>query len=492
MNELQSWEKGIKRLVVQKGQEPPEIWDLIQPHIGKPKRRKSRIIFWTICIFIMLAGSVFFIRSDPYAFRDGAKSTGKIHDKDLSYVSNTSSNSIVSCESNENKETGGVKANPDMEKIGSTNKFPTRSAMNPTYVSTRSTQLIEEKANILNPIKNRLEKHRHQISKRISKPKTFLSADQSLVKHADKAVVNRYRDNFSGFESAENPYNEPDDVDDNAVTLSMNRGYNGYDATEKLRPLSILIKQTEQKISTRQIFQAERRDIQNRANLQYYLEIETSLGYPLKKLSGDHGTGNLEKLHSESGSPWYSWGGAAHFGLLYQKRWSLSTGINFTQIKDKFDYLKGSSTRLVITIDTVNGVAKKDTQVLKVNHSYRGETRYSLIDVPVSIGYQKNIKNWTLGVQCGVMVNVLMIDKGFGLDKLGNVVRLEENDNIHKTRVGLGFSLSFMAQKSIFHNTSIYIKPEYRAYLNDWNTQDYPVKMKRQNLVVSLGIRHLF
>jgi hypothetical protein len=251
-----------------------------------------------------------------------------------------------------------------------------------------------------------------------------------------------------------------------------------------------LIKNQAVKISTNVKISDDCPKFNKKKEIKFFAEVEGSYGKPSKTMKENPDNSGLYKSRVNSETPWYNWGLGLHTGIFINNNWTISTGINYTQVKEKFSTTERGYTEIKIILDT-NGIPI-DTTVQTGRLINEAENRFTLIDIPINIAYEYRVNNWGLGLEAGVDFNITLQTRGKIFNGNQNILAVEDQKDIYKTSLGMGFHASLVFSRYLTDNTSIYLKPGFKTYLKDWTLDTYPLSTSYNLFMLNLGIRHKF
>lgn len=164
----------------------------------------------------------------------------------------------------------------------------------------------------------------------------------------------------------------------------------------------------------------------------------------------------------------------AGFRVAYQLkgRWSLRSGLLFTQIRNQFEFEQ-------IPIDPM------ETPLL-----IRSSNRIRLLEIPLLATYELPGKRFRLALNAGPVLNLSTVAKGRHLmPDLQQPINLEE-ENIYRTRVGISYQLSLTAVYQLGQGNSLLIEPTFRSYRSSFTQDDYALSERYWLAGIQFGLRH--
>lgn len=225
----------------------------------------------------------------------------------------------------------------------------------------------------------------------------------------------------------------------------------------------------------------------SKKKINYFIETGIEAGIPIKKLGTSADAPKLYDLRKETENPWYSWGLSLKGGILVKERFSISTGVEYLQLNERFDYTKSEVVDLIYHVNPNTGVVTGPYPIFK-NISSSGQIRHKLVNIPLTVGYKLLDKDFELQLDAGVYLNVHSKSTGkimVASDSIGSI----ENLNMYKGSLGMGLSGGFTVGKKIGGRSLLFLRPTFRYSLNEWNRESYQMNTLYHNFSVSAGWR---
>jgi len=189
--------------------------------------------------------------------------------------------------------------------------------------------------------------------------------------------------------------------------------------------------------------------------------------------------------------------------LAHRSGVELSTGLQVTQITEKFDYQE-----VRVELDTIeNGLygyqinANGDTtkvydQIINTKETtYNKEyfNRYRMVDIPLLVGYSIALDDWSVGVQAGVIANLKLKTSGLIFDYANDFVDIaEEQEKFFKDKVGMSFQLGAIGRYALTDNIQILASPFFRFYPKSFTVATYELDQNYSLLGCKIGARIRF
>ena len=221
-----------------------------------------------------------------------------------------------------------------------------------------------------------------------------------------------------------------------------------------------------------------------------YLEV---YGGPDIAFSNLSDTGNSTYLQKRKESIKFS--SAFSAGLRYTRVFnngmSVRTGVNYSQINEKFTFVQGNLVQVTYIID-----ANGDTTGSYVTTGTRYKTTYNkfkTIDVPLLIGYEMGNGKFHANINAGVIVNVYSWQKGEVLDANYQPVSITTGKTNSAYRYKTNTGLGFMAGASLYYKLNekfhLLAEPYFRYNLTPMSDEKLTFKQKYNTAGLRLGVR---
>jgi len=194
-----------------------------------------------------------------------------------------------------------------------------------------------------------------------------------------------------------------------------------------------------------------------------------------------------------------SFSSGLRFSVVSNYGWALRTGIVYSQINEKFDYLSEDEVRT--TIKTIYGpgnvVIGYDTLVENGSRFKTTYNHYKMIDIPLIVGYEVNAKNkMSFSLNGGVYLNIMSRQKGDFLspeNKLVSFTSEEENPYpAFKSRLNLSLFGSVGVMYNITDQWQLLLEPQVRYYMDPLTNRNYMVEQSYFSTGLITGLRYKF
>jgi hypothetical protein len=222
-----------------------------------------------------------------------------------------------------------------------------------------------------------------------------------------------------------------------------------------------------------------------------YFEVYISPDYAFKNYSDTAHSVMVEK-RKESLSFQSAYSAGIRYTRVFSNGMSIRAGINYSQINEKFSFIKDNVVQLVYVInpqgDTTSSYYVRGTRYSNTYNHYR------TIDVPVVIGYELGNGRLHANINAGVILNVQSWQSGQTLDehylpvnittgKTGNAVYQ------YKTNLGVGFTGGVSVYYKLNDRFHLLAEPYGRFNVSPMNNAAVSLQEKFTTIGLRLGLR---
>lgn len=231
----------------------------------------------------------------------------------------------------------------------------------------------------------------------------------------------------------------------------------------------------------------EREAAANKTYIEWY-------GGPDLGIKSYQDTGSSTFLQKRRESTDFRWAFSAGFRYtrVFQNGVSFRTGINFTQITERFRWVKANYVQVNYTIDPTTG----DTTGTTSNRGTRYKTtfnRFRSIDVPILLGYETGFGKLKLNAYAGGMLNVYSWQRGEVLDTSLRPVSITtgktESPYQYRNNMGLALTGGMSLYYRIHENWQLLAEPYFRYPLTPMNKDGLTLRERYSLLGLRIGIR---
>lgn len=233
-----------------------------------------------------------------------------------------------------------------------------------------------------------------------------------------------------------------------------------------------------------------------------YLDFYLSHELPFSSLTAkDAQSEPYQTLRAETEGPSYSISAGARLTLMLPNGLGLKTGINYSQVNEKFSYIDPESVmnKQVITITTVDGMEIRDTNYIEIpgTREIVSTNKYRSFDLPLLLSYEWDVRERTyMTVNGGVYLNLLFKESGKILDSGGEVIELGDGtgDGLAIFKNNIGLSLFGSVGLHYRWNSSIdfILEPNVRVLVKSATVEGQPISHKWFTGGLITGMRYNF
>ncbi len=198
----------------------------------------------------------------------------------------------------------------------------------------------------------------------------------------------------------------------------------------------------------------------------------------------------------ETESNMYAFSGALRLSIVSDMGLALRTGINYSQINERFSYINGSE-EIIETInnyDQDGNIISTDTIVRIGTRRKITQNHYRMLDIPFLLGYEMNYNKLNVSVNGGAYLNLLFRQKGDFLSPQDmQPVRFDSGDPdaypAFKQQAGLGWygSVGFAYQAG--PNLQLVVEPHFKIFPKSVTRDQYGVQQRYMSTGLFIGVR---
>lgn len=401
----------------------------------------------------------------------------------------TTDDKIISADAGQNNRTDlyeSEKSNPSLpNKKYSDGKSAQKNAVN-------AADRISNGKNYADPAtKNRITKSN------VSSIKSMISIDASvdaaqdqndgIVGNRNKNKKHQYRKTKINIASAE--------PEEEVEPESVNEEYSGL--TLKISTAELLKTSVDQQIKTEKhpalSFIPCPRAEKNAAGNKRYFEFYGGYDFALRSFE-DTGNSNYLQKRKESLQQSSAFSAGLRYTKVFNNGMSIRTGLNYSQINEKFKYVDAHIIRTEYIIndngDTIGSFLSSSSRY-KITHN-----KYRSIDIPLLVGYEWGNGNFHFNLNAGPVINIYSWQKGDVLNSDLNPVSITTGKNNSaygfRTNTGLGIMASLSAYYKINERLHFLAEPYFRYNFSQVNKFDITLKQKYNLAGLRLGLRYDF
>jgi hypothetical protein len=198
----------------------------------------------------------------------------------------------------------------------------------------------------------------------------------------------------------------------------------------------------------------------------------------------------------ETESYMYAFSGALRFSAVNNKGIAIRSGLNYSQINEKFNYFSGSEQiiKFISRFDEFGNVIGTDTVVEVGTRHKVTHNNYRMLDIPFLLGYEIGGNKLSISINGGAYLNLLFRQKGDFLSPQDmRPVRFDSsNPNAYaafRQQVGLGWygSMGFAFRAS--PKLQILVEPHFKIFPKPVTLDQFVLEQRYMTTGVFVGVR---
>ncbi len=234
-------------------------------------------------------------------------------------------------------------------------------------------------------------------------------------------------------------------------------------------------------------------------NTDWSFEVFASPDYGFKSVSNV--SASQQYLDKKDSTESMQIGYSAGFRIVkpLNNNWLLKTGLQYSQINQKFSYRNENEIKTTTVITTRSIVRSPGDTVIVTDTSTLRQIGYSVktirnhyrsIDIPLTLGYQFGNEDLTIGINAGVVFNITSWYQGELLDtSLTSVPMSKISNSYYRSNIGMGLYSSISVLKRINENTHLFFEPYFRYNLSNMTNTASPYNQRFQVGGLAIGLR---
>jgi hypothetical protein len=234
-------------------------------------------------------------------------------------------------------------------------------------------------------------------------------------------------------------------------------------------------------------------------NRDWSFELFASPDYSLKSVSNV--SASQQYLDKKDSTEQMQIGYSAGFRIVkpLNNNWLLKTGLQYSQINQKFSYRNENEIKTTTVITTRSIIRSPGDTIIVTDTSSLQQIGYSVktirnhyrsIDIPLTLGYQFGNEDITVGINAGVVFNISSWYQGELLDtSLMSVPMSKISNSYYRSNIGMGLYSSISVLKRINENTHLFFEPYFRYNLSNMTNAASPYNQRFQVGGLAIGLR---
>ena len=164
----------------------------------------------------------------------------------------------------------------------------------------------------------------------------------------------------------------------------------------------------------------------------------------------------------------------------------LSAGLSWSRLTEKmnlnYSYTRMDTTQGIISItksqngDTITVIYGDIIREKKISGYKIRHHNFTLLDIPVALGYEKQRGDWSLGVEGGISFNLNMSSRGQILATDTSFVGTDVSPRPFRSNVGLSYFGGVLAGRRLGNGHRVYLAARFRYLPTVFSSDDSPVR----------------
>lgn len=232
-------------------------------------------------------------------------------------------------------------------------------------------------------------------------------------------------------------------------------------------------------------------------NWNFYLDVVASPDLAFAELEAKSTEAeDYAKSRRESETRLFAFSGGVRLSMISDNGIALRTGINYSQINEKFTYFDGGHRRedYEPIRDATGAIIGYDT-VITVGERYKvSQNQYHMLDIPFILGYEFKAGNLGISVNGGAYLNLLFRQEGDFLspDNL-EPVSFDHNDPnsypAFRGQMGLGYYGSLGLMYETKAGITLLLEPHFKVFPKSITQEDYALDQRYMTAGLFFGLR---
>lgn len=217
------------------------------------------------------------------------------------------------------------------------------------------------------------------------------------------------------------------------------------------------------------------------------IELFCGLGFPIKNTTFDKNKESLSDAPNDGESPWYTLSAGIYAGYTFKNNLSIYSGLDYLMIVENFKYENHNKLKYFAAPNAFNlntgWYAGVETTV--------GDIRYSMLSIPVQVGYKLSGSKWTFEPRIGLNYNFYARSEGFILNLDGTVTK-RENNSPRISTLGFGYTFATNIEYKAGTHFGLFLRPQLNLFPNKFNISSQSLKVGYTVPDLRVGLHYSF
>ncbi len=233
---------------------------------------------------------------------------------------------------------------------------------------------------------------------------------------------------------------------------------------------------------------------------RYYFDVMAAPSFAFRQLEPKGAEfQDYAKERNDTEEPLYGISAALRFSAVSDWGLVASTGINYSQINERFRFLSENEERITITnIYGTNGeIVGTDTLREVINREIVSNNRYRTLDIPLLLGYEIQGKKMNVAINGGAFVNLLFEPTGAFVSPDNNRPVSFSSDSpegypAFRNRLSATLYGSVGLAYKVSPRLQLLVEPHIKVYSRSLTRDEYMLDQKYVSTGLFVGLRHQF
>lgn len=246
-------------------------------------------------------------------------------------------------------------------------------------------------------------------------------------------------------------------------------------------------------------------DIESAPKFTFSVGVYSGLAFAQKTLEQKFSTDSDEVFILREGteSSLEVWTNGVTGKAKHKSGLSLAAGVQYVKIAERMQYdtdyllmdsianqVIGYSNNLLGSRSTIYGFEPNNTLF---DLEYNFYNNYHLLEIPISIGYQKQLENWNLCARASYIQNISLRTKGRILSSPYQAIDISKSDSeVFKSKLSSSYELGFSTGYRITPNVALAVEAFYRYMPGSVTTDSYGLTQKYNWTGLNASLNYLF
>ena len=189
-------------------------------------------------------------------------------------------------------------------------------------------------------------------------------------------------------------------------------------------------------------------------------------------------------------------------GVQHKSGLNGSIGFQYARVAERFQYdtrflqrdsvasqVTGLSNNLLGDRNTIIGYAPNNTLH---DLEYDFFNNYHFLEIPISIGYQKRVSSWDVGLRVSYIQNVSLRTKGRVLDSEFEVINITEENDLFKSKLNASFEGAVHVDYNFAQRMSFGVEAFYRYNPESITTTEYTLNQNYNWIGLNASLKYSF